>query len=140
MFITGDVRTVEPLKSTFPVSSEGDFFLEFHSEDSDAAEVMRPFNSGIYSMFPVLEGEDVTSLRSDSASPTQLGDRFDTFVKGDSLRGNDRRFSGVYVDTSNEDFPGVGDKSGGVGLGVGGCKLMMGTLEGDSMSLFLLDV
>jgi len=80
-------------------SSQG-LFREFHSEDSDTAAVKRPFNSGMYSIFPGLDaGEtDATGLRSDSDSSTALGELLDRSVKEDGLAGGDFRangFSGV---------------------------------------------
>lgn len=92
-------------------------------------------------MFPGLDVGVWVSSRSDSASSAALGDILDTSVKEVGFGGSDCRSNGSFdVDTSNEHSPTVGDKSGGVGFGVGGCKFMKGTAGGDSISLFPLEV
>ena len=87
MFIPGDPRSVDPLKSPLVPSSQG-LFLEFHNEDSDTAEDKRALNSGIYSIFPGLDaaGEiDVIGLRSDSDSPTASLENVDTSIIEDGF-------------------------------------------------------
>ena len=92
-------------------------------------------------MFPGLDDGVWAPWRSDSALSVALGDMLDSSVKEVGFGSSDCRSNGSFgVDTSNENFLTVGDKSGGVGLGVGGCKFMKGTAGGDSMSLFPLEV
>ena len=138
MFIPGDVRSVDPLKSTLAVSSHG-LFLEFHRDDSETAAVKRPVISGIYSILPdgLDAGEtDPTGLRSESNSLVAFDDVLDTSVNDEGFVERGFRANG----SSGVDSPVVGDISGGVGTGVGGSTFMTGTKDGESKSLFPLDV
>lgn len=142
MFIPGDARSADPLKSILVASNHG-LFREFHSEDSETAAVKRPLNSGIYNMFPGFEAGETceTGLRRDSDSPVAFGKILDTSIKDDGFAGGDLRANGFSgVDSSGGESPEVGDSCGGVGTGVGGCTLIIGTNDGESMSLVALDV
>ena len=124
-------------------SSHG-LFLEFHREDSETAADKRPGNSGIYSIFPVDldDGEtDPAGLRSESNSLLAFDDVLDTSVKEEGFEDRGFRANGSSgVDREGGHSPMVGDNSGGVGTGVGGRTLMTGTKDGESKSLFPLDV
>ena len=143
MFIPGDVRSVDPLKSILAVSSHG-LFLEFHRDDSETAAVKRPVISGIYSILPdgLDAGEtDPTGLRSESNSLVAFDDVLDTSVKDEGFVDRGFRANGSSgVDRDGGHSPVVGDISGGVGAGVGGSTFMTGTKDGESKSLFPLDV
>lgn len=139
MFIPGDWRSADPLKSILVVSSNG-LFLDVHKEDSDTAAVKRPFNCGIYSMLPGLVGgvKGAIGLISDSDSSARFDDNLDTSVKEDGFIGID--FSCSSGEDRDNGRPSVvGDKNGGDGTGVGGRTFMTGTKEGESKSLFPLE-
>lgn len=136
--------SVEPLNSMFVPSSQG-LFREFQSDDSETAADRRPFNSGIYSILPGLEaGEiDATGLISDSDSSLtsfvifEIFEIFDTSSKDDDFSGGDLRESCCSGVDAGEGFslgPGTDP------VGVGGCTLITGTKEGDSISLVALEV
>lgn len=122
----------------FVPSNQG-LFREFQSDDSETAADRRPFNSGIYSMLPGLEaGEiDATGLISDSDSSLTFFEIFDTSSKDDDFSGGDLRENCCSGVEAGEGF------SRGLGtdpVGVGGCTLITGTKEGDSISLVALEV
>ena len=119
-------------------SSQG-LFREFHSDDSETAADRRPLSSGIYSMFPGLDAGDVgaTGLISDSDSPLSFFEIFDKSSKDDDFSGGDLRESCCSgVDADEGCSLGLDTDPGGVG----GCTLMTGTNEGDSISLVPLEV
>lgn len=129
---------MEPLKSMFVPSSQG-LFREFHNDDSETAADRRPFISGIYSMFPGLEaGEiDATALISDSDSSLAFFELLDMSSKDDDFRGGDlREICCSEVDAGKACSLGLGTDP----VGVGGCTLITGTKEGDSISLVPLEV
>lgn len=122
----------------FVPSSQG-LFREFQSDDSETAADRRPFNSGIYSILPGLEaGEiDATGLISDSDSSLTFFEIFDTSSKDDDFSGGDLRESCCSGVEAGEGFSlGLGTDP----VGVGGCTLITGTKEGDSISLVALEV
>ena len=122
----------------FVPSSQG-LFREFQSDDSETAADRRPFNSGIYSMLPGLDaGEiDATGLISDSDSSLTFFEIFDTSSKDDDFSGGDLRESCCSGVEAGEGFSlGLGTDP----VGVGGCTLITGTKEGDSISLVALEV
>lgn len=84
---------------------------------------------------------EVLGFRSDSDSSIASIGILDTSIIEEGFtcgifRVND--LSGVVA--GEVQFPGVGDNGGGLDPGVGGRTLMTGTPEGDSISLFPLDV
>jgi len=90
-------------------------------------------------MLPGLEaGEiDATGLISDSDSSLTFFEIFDTSSKDDDFSGGDLRESCCSGVEAGEGF------SRGLGtdpVGVGGCTLITGTKEGDSISLVALEV
>ena len=119
-------------------SSQG-LFREFHSDDSETAADRRPFSSGIYNMFPGLDAGDIgaTGLISDSDSPLSFFEIFDKSSKDDDFSGGDLRESCCSgVDAEEGCSLGLDTDP----VGVGGCTLMTGTNEGDSISLVPLEV
>ena len=84
---------------------------------------------------------DPTGLRSESNSLAAFDDALDTSVKEEGFADRGFRANGSSrVDIDGGHSPVVGDISGGVGTGVGGSTLMTGTKDGESKSLFPLDV
>lgn len=133
-----DVISAEPLKSTFVPSSQG-LFRGLHSEDSETAADSRDFISGIYSMFPGLEAgvTEATGLISDSDSPLEYFEIFDTSTMDDDFREGDLREICCSGEDGGEGYsPGLGTDP----VGVGGCTLITGTKEGESISLAPLEV
>ena len=133
-----EARSAEPLKSMVVPSSQG-LFREFHSDDSETAADRRPFSSGIYSMLPGWDAGEigVTGLISDSDSPLSFFEIFDKSSKDDDFSGGDLRESCCSgVDAVEGCSLGLDTDP----VGVGGCTLMTGTNEGDSISLVPLEV